>query len=65
MTTTPRPRSPVGGDVELLERLAAARRALLEQVSHRIVGQQDVVDGILTAVFAGGHALHGLLGMAG
>ncbi len=51
------------GDVELLERLAEARRALLEQVGHRIVGQQEVVDGILTAVFAGGHAL--LVGVPG
>ena len=63
MTTTPRPTAPPQGDVELLERLAAARGALLAQVGQRIVGQQDVVDGILTAVFAGGHAL--LVGVPG
>ena len=63
MTTTPRSQTPAQGDVELLERLAAARRALLEQVSQRIVGQQDVVDGVLTAVFSGGHAL--LVGVPG
>jgi MoxR-like ATPase len=63
MTTTPRPRAPAGGDIELLERLAEARRALLERVSQRIVGQQAVVEGILTAVFSGGHAL--LVGVPG
>jgi MoxR-like ATPase len=59
----PRPSSPPSGDVELLERLAAARRDLLTQVGLRIVGQRDVLDGILTAIFAGGHAL--LVGVPG
>jgi MoxR-like ATPase len=49
--------------VELLERLARARADLLEQVSHRIVGQKDILDGILTAIFSGGHAL--LVGVPG
>ena len=51
------------GDVELLERLAQARADLLAQVGRRIVGQRDVLDGVLTAIFAGGHAL--LLGVPG
>ena len=55
--------SPPAGDVELLERLATARADLLSQVGRRIVGQQNVLDGILTAIFAGGHAL--LLGVPG
>jgi MoxR-like ATPase len=59
----PRPSAPARGDVELLERLSAARADLLAQVGRRIVGQQDVLDGILTAVFSGGHAL--LLGVPG
>ena len=59
----PRPASPPHGDVELLERLARARADLLAQVHERIVGQQDVLDGILTAIFSGGHAL--LLGVPG
>jgi MoxR-like ATPase len=64
MTTTPRPRTlEQAGDVELLERLASARRSLLEHVGQRIVGQRDVVEGILTAVFSGGHAL--LVGVPG
>src|SRR5712691_9221462 len=59
----PSPQSPSLGDVELLERLGAARADLLVQVARRIVGQKDIVDGILTAVFAGGHAL--LVGVPG
>src|SRR5712664_368825 len=59
----PRPSSPVSGDVELLERLADARRDVLAQVGKRIVGQRDVLDGILTAIFSGGHAL--LVGVPG
>jgi MoxR-like ATPase len=57
------PASPPQGDVELLERLARARTDLLAQVGRRIVGQRDVLDGILTAIFSGGHAL--LLGVPG
>jgi MoxR-like ATPase len=50
-------------DVELLERLGAARKLLLAQVAQRIVGQHEVLDGILTAILSGGHAL--LLGVPG
>jgi len=50
-------------DLELLERLADARRRLLDQVAQRIVGQHDVLDGILTALLSGGHAL--LVGVPG
>ncbi len=50
-------------DVELLARLAEARTKLLAQVGRRIIGQADVLDGILTAVLAGGHAL--LVGVPG
>src|SRR5437667_10484506 len=57
------PASPPQGDVELLERLARARADLLAQVGRRIVGQHQVLDGILTAIFSGGHAL--LLGVPG
>src|SRR5213595_171040 len=57
------PASPPQGDVELLERLTRARSDLLAQVGRRIVGQHQVLDGILTAIFSGGHAL--LLGVPG
>ncbi|PYO93459.1 MAG: AAA family ATPase, partial [Gemmatimonadetes bacterium] len=64
MTSTPRSPLPApSGDVELLERLAGARKDLLAQVGQRIVGQREVLDGILTAIFSGGHAL--LVGVPG
>src|SRR5437899_12004074 len=64
MTSAPRSPLPApSGDVELLERLADARKDLLAQVSKRIVGQREVLDGILTAIFSGGHAL--LVGVPG
>jgi MoxR-like ATPase len=50
-------------DVELLARLADARQRLLRQVALRIVGQHEVLDGILTALLSGGHAL--LVGVPG
>ena len=50
-------------DVEQLARLAAAVNQLRGQVARRIVGQQEAVDGILTAILAGGHAL--LIGVPG
>jgi MoxR-like ATPase len=63
MATNPLALHPADDDVALLERLAEARTRLLAQVGRRIVGQQDVLDGILTAVLAGGHAL--LVGVPG
>jgi len=50
-------------DIELLERLSLARSELMKQVRHRIVGQQEVLDGILTAIVSGGHGL--LVGVPG
>ncbi len=50
-------------DVELLGKLAAARDRLLEQIGRRIVGQHEVLQGVLTAIVSGGHAL--LLGVPG
>ena len=50
-------------DVQQLERLVGAVGRLKTQVAQRIVGQEEVVDGILTAVLAGGHAL--LIGVPG
>jgi MoxR-like ATPase len=50
-------------DVRQLERLVSAVTRLRGQVAQRIVGQDDIVEGILTAVLAGGHAL--LIGVPG
>ena len=50
-------------DVEQLARLASAVSELRRQVAQRIVGQDQVVDGVLTALLAGGHSL--LIGVPG
>jgi MoxR-like ATPase len=50
-------------DVQQLEKLVGAVTRLKSQVAQRIVGQEEVVDGILTAILAGGHAL--LIGVPG
>jgi MoxR-like ATPase len=63
MAAHPMPVTAPPGDEDLLGRLAAARAALLAQVGRRIVGQTDVLDGILTAILSGGHAL--LVGVPG
>ena len=64
MTATQTPaHSAPHDDVQQLERLVNAVTQLKSQVAQRIVGQEDVVDGILTAVLAGGHAL--LIGVPG
>src|SRR5207247_650850 len=43
--------------------LSRARADVLAPLGRRTVGQKDVLDGILTAIFSGGHAL--LLGVPG
>ena len=50
-------------DVELLHSLARARRALLDQIGRRIIGQHEVVDNLVAALLSGGHAL--LVGVPG
>ena len=48
---------PSGNDVGLLQDLASARRDLERQVARRIVGQKEIVEKLLIALLAGGHAL--------
>jgi len=50
-------------DVELLERTAEVSEAMRVQIEKRIVGQREVVDELLTALLANGHAL--LVGVPG
>src|SRR5882762_8651979 len=50
-------------DVELLEQLARARDALVEQIGRRIIGQHKIVDDLVAALLAGGHVL--LVGVPG
>jgi len=50
-------------DVQQLQRLSEALARLRRQVAQRIVGQEEVVEGILSAILSGGHAL--LIGVPG
>jgi len=50
-------------DVELLDRVAEVAGGLRREVEKRIVGQTEVVQGLLTALLANGHAL--LVGVPG
>ena len=58
-----RPAPPAPDDVAQLASLAEAVAELRVQVARTIVGQEDVVRGIMTAVLGGGHAL--LIGVPG
>jgi len=50
-------------DLKLLEQAATITEALKEAVGKKIVGQHDIVDGLLTALLANGHVL--LVGVPG
>ncbi|MEI6740200.1 MAG: MoxR family ATPase [Gemmatimonadaceae bacterium] len=50
-------------DLQLLDRLAVARRALSTEIGKRIIGQTAVVDDLVAALLAGGHAV--LVGVPG
>jgi MoxR-like ATPase len=50
-------------DIELLDRVAEVASSLRSEVEKRIVGQHEVVEGLLTALLANGHAL--LVGVPG
>ena len=49
--------------IEQADRFRSAHAAVREQITHVMVGQDNIVDGVLTCLFAGGHAL--LEGMPG
>lgn len=53
----------VHDDVTLVARLAEARRLILQQLRRKIVGQDQVIDLLLIALFAKGHGL--LVGVPG
>ena len=44
-------------DIELLQKLAAARQALTQQIGRKIVGHQEVVENLVAAILAGGHVM--------
>ncbi len=54
-----------GDDLDAVRELHEARRLLLGEIEKRIVGQRDVVDALLVALFARGHCLFvGVPGLA-
>ena len=68
--TSPMSSSPLtavepGADLRAVEALARARSAIVEQIEKRVVGQRDVVDHLLIALFSRGHCLFvGVPGLA-
>ena len=56
-------RQPGEEDVVLLERLTEARSRLENEIARRVIGQHRIVEGLLTALLADGHAL--LVGVPG
>jgi len=44
-------------DVALIEKLRTARLKMMAEMAKRIVGQKDIIDQLLIALFCGGHAL--------
>ena len=48
---------PAEEDVELIEKLRDARQRMADEISKAIIGQQEVVDQLLVALFCGGHSL--------
>jgi len=63
MNTPPSTATAPDHDVELLGRTRTVADDLRREVEKRIVGQTEVVDGLLTALLANGHAL--LVGVPG
>src|SRR5438445_7738926 len=52
-------------DLRAVEELASAKRQILEQIEKRVVGQEEVVEHLLIALFARGHCLFvGVPGLA-
>src|SRR5512134_3851057 len=64
ITDTNAPPTPQS-DLHAVQELHEARRLLLAEIEKRIVGQKDVVDSLLVALFARGHCLFvGVPGLA-
>ena len=48
---------PSNTDMELIEKLRDARTQMADEIGKRIIGQQEIVDQLLVALFCGGHSL--------
>ncbi len=57
MTTQPHTSEPAHDDAATFDQLTAARPRILAELGKAIVGQHEVIEQILTALFAGGHCL--------
>ncbi|HEX9051326.1 MAG TPA: MoxR family ATPase [Anaeromyxobacter sp.] len=65
MTNDTATAAPPAADLDAVRELHEARRLLLGEIEKRIVGQKDVVDALLVALFARGHCLFvGVPGLA-
>jgi MoxR-like ATPase len=65
MTSSPPSLVEPGADLRAVEALARARTAIVEQIEKRIVGQHEVVEHLLIALFSRGHCLFvGVPGLA-
>jgi MoxR-like ATPase len=62
---TPAATTPGGDDLRAVEEIARARAEIKAEVEKRIIGQQAVIDQLLTSLFARGHCLFvGVPGLA-
>jgi MoxR-like ATPase len=57
------PGAPSASDLDAIGRLGAARKKLKDEIAKVIIGQEHVVDDLLTAIFARGHCL--MIGVPG
>ena len=57
MTTQPHSNAPGQDDAATFEQLTAAKPQILAELGKAIVGQHEVIEQILIALFAGGHCL--------
>jgi MoxR-like ATPase len=65
MSSTPLTAVEPGADLRAVEALARARTGIVEQIEKRVVGQREVVEHLLIALFSRGHCLFvGVPGLA-
>ena len=57
------PGAPAVSDLEAIEKLGAARKRLKDEIAKVIIGQEHIVDDLLTCLFARGHCL--MIGVPG
>src|SRR5438477_12573994 len=55
--------STTASDLEAIARLGEARKKLKQEIAKAVVGQEHIVDQLLTALFARGHCL--MIGVPG